>query len=954
MHQTLFFSPRNTDEQNQVLLKRTECHVIFCSAELLTKLSSLQKGVPQLRLAALSALDDWLVSVTPQLDLSSITYEKAKWDPAVVLHSSGSTGPPKPITLPHGYFSIIDRELPPIRGRGTPGHRVYDFGPDGGRYLSPFPPYHLAGIMSLCVYPCFAEYATVILPLPNVPPSGQQVYQILGDMTPRLLYAPPSIIESVAKLPEGMQRLRKLDYITYTGGFLAPWCGDELSGPVKISQFYGSTEAGAAPLVEPKPEDWGYLEIHPAYQPTMEPSVDGASELVLKHTGIPEVDESRGNYWTFPQESEWRTKDLFLPHPTKPNLWNFHARQDDILVLSNGEKYNPIPAETEISKHPKVLGAVVYGAGRPRPVLVLEAKNLEDATSGDVLVDELWPIIEKSNSKVQEFGRVSRSMILVVPPGDCVRAPKGTIIRNSTFKKLQTLIELKYEGHGANSVSSIKLEPWSSRDDIHTSIRKCVDRNGKLSGISEKADLFSFGIDSLETTDLATQLRSEVRFKTDLNTVDWLSADFIFRHPTIDSLTASLYSHCFSEGASEERGPRQMIKPMIESFTQDLPERSSQSEVPSPKPISIVLTGSTGSLGIRLLKSLLLKQNVGRIFCLDRSASAQDRVLSEPIMMDVKNQGLTSKLEFYTITMGQEGLGLPQDALKAILKSVDIFVHNAWKKNFRQSLQSFEPDFIKSIRTFIDWSIASARNARIVFMSSTAATANWSNVHSISCPEDTVEDENVTLLSGYAQSKFVSERILGIAASRSAVPSTVLRIGQFAGPVDSNAGPLWSTDEWFPSLILTSQNLNAFPDWLPPVYWIPVDRLSLIVEDLVFADADSITSNVYNVVNPREVPWSAVSGAFEKNSSFASCKRVPLTEWVATLKSLDSTNAEILKKYPAVKLLDFFDGLLLSKSKGFLGQRLDTSKAVANSKHLQNLEPVNEVWMQTWLSQWGF
>lgn len=46
------------------------------------------------------------------------TYEEAQWDPVVVLHTSGSTGFPKPIVARVGMISVGDafNELPDFQG----------------------------------------------------------------------------------------------------------------------------------------------------------------------------------------------------------------------------------------------------------------------------------------------------------------------------------------------------------------------------------------------------------------------------------------------------------------------------------------------------------------------------------------------------------------------------------------------------------------------------------------------------------------------------------------------------------------------------------------------------------------------------------------------------------------------------------------------------------------------
>lgn len=71
----------------------------------------------------------------------------------------------------------------------------------------------------------------------------------------------------------------------------------------------GSTEAGGAPLLLPKREDWEYMEFHPCLEITMEPVVDKLFELVFKESTSAAL--YRGNVWTFPEVRDWWTRDLF-------------------------------------------------------------------------------------------------------------------------------------------------------------------------------------------------------------------------------------------------------------------------------------------------------------------------------------------------------------------------------------------------------------------------------------------------------------------------------------------------------------------------------------------------------------------------------------------------------------------------------------------------------------------
>jgi hypothetical protein len=72
--------------------------------------------------------------------------------------------------------------------------------------------------------------------------------------------------------------------------------------------------------------------------------LDGVFELVIvndKHTNKYHV-----IFDVFPDILEFRTKDLYSPHPTALGWWKHRGRADYLIALSNGEKINPIRCKT--------------------------------------------------------------------------------------------------------------------------------------------------------------------------------------------------------------------------------------------------------------------------------------------------------------------------------------------------------------------------------------------------------------------------------------------------------------------------------------------------------------------------------------------------------------------------------------------------------------------------------
>lgn len=129
--------------------------------------------------------------------------------------------------------------MPPVSGRDSRFHEIFDFeGSQGGRFYSPSPPFHLSGVLALCVYPVYSKtIATVVLGPSDQPPTGALMKQIMDHVELKLLFALPMLIEQVARTEGGMEKLKRLDYLTYTGGPLPKWIGDVLADDVQIRIF---------------------------------------------------------------------------------------------------------------------------------------------------------------------------------------------------------------------------------------------------------------------------------------------------------------------------------------------------------------------------------------------------------------------------------------------------------------------------------------------------------------------------------------------------------------------------------------------------------------------------------------------------------------------------------------------------------------------------------------------
>ena len=151
------------------------------------------------------------------------TYEEAKNDPLCVLHTSGSTGMPKPIIMPHSYPAAADHHIhmPPLDGR--PSISAY-LAQASRRYIG-FPPWHAGGLfvvgLTLGVY---GEMIQVFGPR-SLPPSSNLFLDIIEYANIDTAFVTPAQLEPLPSFSkEALEKLRRLKSVGCAGGlYMEDW-----------------------------------------------------------------------------------------------------------------------------------------------------------------------------------------------------------------------------------------------------------------------------------------------------------------------------------------------------------------------------------------------------------------------------------------------------------------------------------------------------------------------------------------------------------------------------------------------------------------------------------------------------------------------------------------------------------------------------------------------------------
>lgn len=902
------------------------------------------------------------------------TFEQGEWDTLVVLHTSGSTGMPKPIEVKQGTMAISDAFQVYPEHNGGSRVAVVEWARQTKRTFSPMPLFHAAGsVVALCM--AFYWETPLVLGIADRPLTGDLVVECLAHADVDSAFLPPAIIEDMSQTEEGSQALANLVAVCFGGGNLAREAGNRLvKMGVRFNNLIGATEWAPFPTYTVSdPSLWQYHHYNPhvfGSEFRERPGEDGVYELVIvrqkqneKHPGL------QGVFYTFPELKEWSTKDLYRPHPTLPDHWIYHGRADNIIVFSSGEKLNPVTIEEIVGDHPLLKGAMVVGMQRFQAGLIVEPQSYPQTDEEkQAVLDAVWPLVEKANDETVQHGRVTRDMVVLSnPEKPFLRAGKGTVQRAMTVELYKDEIQQMYEkeeGDAGAQAAGPKLDT-ESEDALARSIVETLQKHLGVAQLEADVDFFAAGIDSLGVMNAAKVLRrglQEGGYEVDART---LAPRVIYTNSTPRRLAAHIFNTVIhgQNGVvqSEDEQQQEAMQAIHKKYTQNLTKAKPNRPDPRNENQVVVLTGSTGMLGSYLLDLMGRNPRVAKIICLNRAADG-GRAQQAKALADrgLDTSVLDTKAEFHRADLSQPDLGLGADVYARLQAETDRVVHNAWPVNFNIPIESFEP-FLAGVRYVGDLAATAARRVAVTFISSIAVADRWDPARhgADEIPERRFEDMSLPA-GGYGRSKMVGSLIIEDAAAPAAgdFPCAVVRVGQVAGP-EAERG-MWNRQEWLPSIVASSLYLGALPADLGSMDradWTPAEKIAQLVLEAagvarVLERADEITG-YYHGVNPRAVRWEGyLSRAVQ---DFYGTERIaevlPFGEWCDRLERTQADGEASVARNPGVKLLDSYRGMAAAKGHSVV---YDMRETAARCPVVEDVVAITPDMMKHWCKQWGF
>lgn len=772
-----------------------------------------------------------------------------------ILHSSGSTGFPKPIRNIHKSFIYNASINFDMRGFIT------------------LPLFHNHGLSSFLR----ALYAGKVLYFynPNLPLSARQltaVFKHLGSEL-QIFYGVPYALKVLATA-EGLELLKNFEIVMFGGSACPDDLGDMLvEAGVNLVGHYGATEVGQlmTSFREPGDKEWNWLRPPAALLPYLHWTQQGdAYELVV-------LDGWKSKVVSNQDDGSYATRDLFIRHPSRTDRFKYVGRLDDWVILVNGEKLNPVQFEHTVHSDPHVAEAVVFGVGQVSAGLIIVPAKGFDSLSEDEYLKLVQPALDAANAQAEAHAKIGREHIRVLKSDaadDCPKTDKGTVIRAAFYKKFQALITSVYEDAERATGGGLQLDFEGTVAWLEGLLIELLKLEpARAAQLSDTTDFFSLGLDSLG----AYRIFSRILKTLDLGPrASEIAGNVCFEYPSIKAL-ASYLSALRSGGQYSKRSELEEMQALIDRYGAFSP----QAVVDASAPRVVLLTGVTGSLGAHVLNTLLQRPNIQKVYCLNRGAQPHARTIES-----LELRGLDvplERVESLSADLTKPDFGLPPGALQG----VNLVIHNAWSVNFNMGVSSFE-DQIQGERNLLDFSFKAS--ARFFFVSSVSAAVRSGSVVTESHLAHLTDAQQM----GYARSKLVAERLC-LHAERAGLDARVLRVGQIVG--DTRLGQ-WNATEAIPLMLRSALSIGALPALDDTLTWLPIDIVAKVMVEVCHSPK---RHDVYHVVNPKSFNWAKDLLPMLQSAGL-SFERVTAQGWLERLASSDPDPAS----NPTIKLLEFF------------------------------------------------
>ncbi len=298
------------------------------------------------------------------------------------------------------------------------------------------------------------------------------------------------------------------------------------------------------------------------------------------------------------------------------------------------------------------------------------------------------------------------------------------------------------------------------------------------------------------------------------------------------------------------------------------------------------LTGATGFVGAFLLAELLCTTQAD-VFCLIRANNpdAARRRLADHLQdYGLWQERFSQRVHVVVGDLTQLRFGLSEAAFCSLAGDLDVIYHIAGSTNAIYPYARLKATNVIGTQEILRLA-GTSTTTPVHYFSTLAVLFTDAHVGIDRLYESTIPDYDASLRGGYAQSKWVAERLV-MSAQERGLPASIYRCVRVMG--DSQTGTMSEMHDILPLLLKACVRMGTCPALDVDVTMVPVDYVSRSVIHL--SRQTRSLGRAFHLLTPQPIPWRELMATIR--SVGYPLDELPYDEWRHEIRLRASHSAD--------------------------------------------------------------